>query len=164
MFDVKDLQFVRLTDDKPAFIKPSIINLVPRQLWEQIEDLDRNSIDLIYQSSFLFDPLNWFVVMHDKEHKVQGFFWAIVCPLERRIVLYAVSISRNYQKYKTELNKLIVDYLFNLPVKPEYKQLIIAETTKAKALEAHGWMRSKRILMEYRNVVAESTTTIPTDK
>ena len=165
MPEIKDLQFIRLTDDKPAWVKPSLINLVPRYLFEQIDILDKDGIDLIYQSSFLCDPLTWFVVMHDQERKPQGFFWAIVCPVEKRIVLYGVSLSKQYQKFKTELNKRIIDYLFSLPINDIYKQTIICEISKAKALEAYGWKRSKRVLMEWtNNVLAESTITVPEDK
>lgn len=165
MPEIKDLQFIRLTDDKPAWVKPSLINLVPRYLFDQIDILDKDGIDLIYHSSFLCDPLNWFVVMHDEQRKPQGFFWAIICPVEKRIVLYAVSINRNYQKFKTELNKRVIDYLYNLPVNDVYKKTIICEVSKSKALEAYGWVRSKRTLMEWTNhVLAESTTAISEDK
>ena len=159
MSDINELNFIRIT-------VPDMFRIIPRYLFEQIEGLDGDGIDLIYKGHFVLDPLNFFVVMSNQEDKntIKGFFWAIVSVLEKRIVLYAVSVDKQYQKFKTELNKRVIDYLFNLPVKVEYKQIIICETARPKALEAYGWSKSKRILMEYNNVLAESTTSVPGDE
>lgn len=160
-----ELKFVRVID-------PNVFMLIPRYLFEQIKEFDKESIDNLYRfgSSIVTVSIqgpngeiirmpNEFVhiiVMADNEGIMKGFVWAEIDAIERHIFVQAISVDKKYQSQNGEIENKITDYLFKLTERRELKNLnirkkIVMATIHEKAFEKYGWKRCKRILMEKEN-------------
>jgi len=167
MPDISELQFTRIVD----------IQLIPRELFEQVDGLDENAIDLIYslgagiftipapslyeKGKFvkILSPFVWLVVLQDAEHKIKGFLWAEINVFEKHIFIQMCSIDKKYQSASNVVSKEITNYLFNLPIDKKYKSKIVMATAHPKVFERYGWKKRKRVLMEIENAVSENTET-----
>lgn len=162
MPEIDDLQFVRVVD-------PAVFAVIPRSLFEQIKELDDQAIDAIYANAMSimtipvvneqglpigrFPKQNvWIAILHDVAHQIKGFLWFDIDVIERLIFVKAASIDKEYQSNNGEVAKCFRDYLMNLPT--PFKKIMWATATP-KAYEKHGWVRSKRVLMETQNEVTK---------
>jgi hypothetical protein len=175
MSDVSELTFTRVID-------PFVFNLIPRHLFEQIDELDKEGIDnmiscgssIITSSVFndkgallrIPNPLVHIVVMTDTENKIRGFFWAKIDVIEKQIFIYASSVDKKYQSNSSAVSDAVIKYLFDLPVDKSFKRKVVSVTTRPKAFERYGWVRSKQVLMEKENkdVLEDTTTSVPATK
>jgi hypothetical protein len=94
--------------------------LVPPYLVEQIEGRDYAVADL-YQMAPQFMAGNNCIlgVFVDHEHKIQGFMWAGVNPLSKRLIVHALSVDPAYQRRgivaeaKAIIDKITADLKLN---------------------------------------------------
>ena len=155
----KSLQFCRLVD-------PKVFRLIPRELFEQIEELAPGAVDRLIDCGartlniiktddgflvFVPNPLVHIAVLHDDQNKMHGFLWAEFDLVEEIIFVQAASVR---QQYQGDFRKRMVEYLFglngdNIPQgwAPETKIIRMA-TMRPKPYERSGWKRSERTLME----------------
>jgi hypothetical protein len=154
---IDELKFQRVVD-------PAIIQVIPHRLFEQIKELDKDKIDMLYacandiltlpavnnlgQLVRVANPVIWFAVLHDIAHVIKGFLWVEIDVIEEHLYIQAFSVDKKYQTKDGAVNKKLIDYLFNLPIPDKLKQKIKMATINPKAAEKWGWKRSKNALME----------------
>lgn len=156
MSKISDLKFTRITD-------PDMFQLVPRYLFEQIDGLDKEAIDLIYNMGAsvltiplirekrlvrIANPFVWIVVLSNSDHKIKGFLWFDINVIEKHIFIKIFSVDKEYQSTSNAVSKELTDYIFSLPIDEKYKGRILAQNAHPKAAERHGWKRSKNVLIE----------------
>jgi hypothetical protein len=161
--DANDLTFVRI-------ISPETFKLIPRYLFEQIEDLGpaKNWIDDIYaygasilmvpnkSGQWVFNPVIFIVVMVDKENIIKGFFWAEIDLIEKHIIVRALSLSKEYQSPNGAVENKVMDYIFSIPDSPMFQNTGLSKkavmlTSRPKAYERFRFKRSKKIYMEIKD-------------
>lgn len=158
---IDELTFQRVVD-------PAIVQIIPRYLFEQLEKVSAEQVDMLYayasdmltlpavnhlgQVVRVANPLIWFAVLHDVAHQIKGFLWVKINIIGKHLYVQAFSVDKEYQDSKGSINKKMLDYLFGLPIPDEFKQKVTMEVTRPKAAEKRGWERSKRVLMEVNNV------------
>lgn len=130
------LKFLRIYD----------FGLVPRHLVEQVEPKDCDP-DALYalSSAICADPRTILGVFADREAIVQGFLWATLNPLDRRIHVQMLSVDENFQ------GRGIVREARGIleKVKRETGALgMIFRTVRPELFEGLGFVRSETIIME----------------
>ena len=100
------MNFIRITD-------PNYVQLIPRRLFEQIKELDSETIDRIYYyaSSILTqvvpnelgqlvrqpNPLVWLAAITDDNRKQVGFLWLDFDLIEESIYVQYLSVDKKFQ-------------------------------------------------------------------
>lgn len=157
--DIKDLQFVRA-------MHPNTFKIIPRELFEQIKELDEEAIDAIYanaESIMSIPVVNekgvkvgtlpkvnvWIALLYDITHNTQGLLWCEFDFIERRIFVQACSLDKEYQSKDGAFIKKVVEYIRTLPVAEKLKGNIQFATLRPKAFERLGFKRSLKVLMQY---------------
>lgn len=151
MPDIDELKFVRTF----GFTYP--YGHIPRELFEQIKEMDAARIDRIYKLGALIggNPLTLLYVLVDEVNEIKGVLWAEINPIDAIIFIRLLSVDREYQKLngglrksRSELLNKVKDFLFSLETGPELKKEIHFLTMRPGAFEKVGVKRSKRIRME----------------
>jgi len=142
--NVKDLTFIRTFD----------FRYIPRALFEQVEETDTAMIDRIYGFGSLFggSPFTLLYVLIDQINKIKGVLWAEIDPIDAIIFVRLLSLDKEYQSPSGQILNKAKDFLLNLPTGPELKKEIHFFTTRPDAYKKVGAKRSKRIIMECKNV------------
>lgn len=164
MPDIKELRIIRIID-------PNILGMLPplRRLLKQVDGYDDRKIDTLIAcgSSIITtiirdekgnllripNPLVHIAVLVEKDGKdkdtIQGLLWAQIDVIDCQILIRLLSIDKKYQSITaSNINKMITEYLFNLPIDDIFKKKIVAVTPHPKAYERIGWKRCKLTLME----------------
>lgn len=169
--NIDDLKFVRITD-------PQVFAIIPRSLFEQIKEINSDTIDMIYKNAadiMMVPILNdkgvivwnlpkqnvWIAVLHDISHQIKGFLWASFNSIEKCIYIQACALDKEYQLNNGAVTKKGVEYLRSLPIPDDIKANIRMATIKPKAFEKSGWKRSKKILMEFHDVDEKNEQSLP---
>ena len=141
--ELDDLEFVRTFDFRH----------IPRELFEQIEEMDPAMIDRLYTfgGQFSASPLTLLYVLVDVDYKIKGVLWANIDIIEGMFFIRLLSLNKEYQSLDGQFLSKIKDFLFNLETGPALKKKIQFLTSKPKAYEKAGCQRSKQILMEIDN-------------
>lgn len=163
---IDDLRFIRCT-------MPETFMMIPRYLFEQIEDLGSGEgrVDNIYNSGlsilmvptvtekgveWIPNPLIHIVVMYDNDHHIKGFLWAEIDLIDKCIFIHALSLDREYQSNGQDTERVVIEKTMDLADRPELKpyeiqKKIIMATSRPKPFERIGFKPSTKILMEYTN-------------
>lgn len=161
--DINDLHFVRCT-------MPETFTLIPRYLFEQINDLGygEDRVENIYKNGlsilmvptitdkgveWIPNPLIHVVIMFDAEHHIKGFLWAEVDLVDKHIFIHALSLDKEYQSNGQQTEKTLFEKVLNITDRPELKpykiqKKIVMATSRPKAYERFGFKRTKKVLME----------------
>ncbi len=167
MPDLDDLNFVRL-------VTPDAFRVIPAELFESIKEIDPATLERIYKYSveIMTVPLLssdgavagrlpncsvWIAVLVDIAHAIKGFLWIELDVVEQRTFVQAAAIAKEYQSQNGAFIKKTVDYIKSLPVPEEMTRKIELATTRPRAFEKLGWVQSKRVLMELKNVEPQDT-------
>lgn len=155
MPEIKDLTFSRLYT----------FTHIPRYLFEQVKELDAEMIERIYQFGHLFaaSPTTFLYVLIDDVNVIHGVLWATVDIIEAIIFVKLFSVDSEYQTNRGELLKTGVDFLMDQVTGGAIKKEIRFVTTKPKAYEKIGAVRSKQILMEIKNELTNNKPDSRTD-
>lgn len=145
-------------------IDPGVFQLIPRHLFEQIEDFDADTIDRLYDygSSILTqvvpneagelvripNPLVHIAVLIDSSHKIQGFLWAHIDVLDESIFIKAFSLEPKFQSANGEAMRRGRKYIDNLNIPERFKTKLKMSTKKVRAFERYGWRKSENTMME----------------
>ncbi len=136
-----DLKFVRLT-------QPEQFSLVPRYLFEQAKDSDFK-IDRLYQFGpiVLASPLTFFYVLAEKEtSKIKGLLWCEINPFNENLMVYALSVDKEYQGNGT-LDETL-NFIRTIQKKENLQKIQMATTHPKVYVEKHGWSESKKKILE----------------
>lgn len=155
MLNIDDLKFVRTY----GFTYP--YGHIPRELFEQEKEMDKDAIDRIYKFGDLFakSPLTLLYVMIDDANAIKGVLWANIDIIEAIIFIKFLSVDPEYQSVDGRLLNKVKDFLFGLKTGPALKKEIHFLTTRPVAFEEVGCKRSEKILMEITNANMESEIT-----
>lgn len=139
--DIDDLKFVRV----------GRFDYIPRYLFEQINELDSEAIDRIYQLGPMFSqsPLTLLYVLVDEVKKIKGVLWGMVDVIEGVIYVKVFSVDKEYQSPDGLIIEKAVDYILSLTEGSKLKKEIQFQTTHPNAYEKAGAKRSKYTLMEF---------------
>lgn len=166
--DIGDLAFIRIID-------PSVFADIPRYLFEQIKEMDKDMLDATYKNALnimmipilnekseivCYLPRNnvWFAVLRDESRQTKGFLWLNFNNIERYVYIKAYSLDPEYQSSGLKKGKkILLEYLRNLPIPNETKTTVRMTTTRPRIYERYGWKRSNKVLMEFRDVVHKTT-------
>lgn len=88
-----ELQFVRFT-------QPEMLSLIPKELWEQVAEVDDTLIlENVYKFGpiMLKNPFSFFYGIID-DSKIVGFFWANVDVFTNRLNVFYMSLDKKYQQ------------------------------------------------------------------
>jgi len=137
----KDLQFIRIFD----------FNLIPRALIEQIEGSSYKP-EKIYEFAVDIgtDPFTMLYCLADKDHKIRGFFWGTLNPINESLNIHMYSIEKEYQKGKT-FSKKFKEFIDKISEKSNITVYFLSSEPEAKIFERIGAKKSKFTLMEYRS-------------
>lgn len=160
MPDIKELRIIRIID-------PNIFGMLPplRRLLKQVDGYDDRKIDTLIacgssiittiirdeKGNFLRipNPLIHIATLVDENNAIQGLLWAQIDVIDRQIYIRLLSIDKKYQSITAgNINKMITEYLFNLPIDDTFKKKIVAATVHPKAYERNGWKKCRLTLME----------------
>ena len=121
-------------------------NLIPRYLFKQIKGSDID-FDVLFKlnSMITSSPLAMIYVFADKDNIIKGFMWADVQPLTNSLSVHLLSINKEY--YGTDVLKEIKKLTDEI-VKTLQMKKCTWSTTRPRAFEKAGFIRSKQILME----------------
>lgn len=139
--NIDDLKFVRTYE----------FTYIPRYLFEQINELDSEAIDRIYQLGLMFSqsPLTLLYVLVDEVQKIKGVLWGVVDVIEGVIYVKVFSVDKEYQSADSMVIKKAVDHCLSLTEGSKLKKEIRFQTTHPDAYEKVGAKRSKYTLMEF---------------
>lgn len=142
-----DLKFVLINNPGTT---PEVIDMVfqriPKELFEQVKDLDFN-IDLLRKvpSRFINNMNTRFYVLTDDKAKIKGILWAYVNVLTEKIQVNILSVDKEYQ-FGNALEKTL-EFVKSWQGKDEKLKIEII-TTRPHAYERNGWRQSKCKIME----------------
>lgn len=142
-----DLKFVLINNPGTT---PEVIDMVfqriPKELFEQVKDLDFN-IDLLRKvpSRFINNVNTRFYVLTDDKAKIKGILWAYVNVLTEKIQVNILSVDKEYQ-FGNALEKTL-EFVKSWQGKDEKLKIEII-TTRPHAYERNGWRQSKCKIME----------------
>lgn len=144
MPDIKDLKFSK---------RMYSFERIPKYLFEQVEGLDKATIDRIYQNGPLFatSPTTIIRVLLDELHVIKGVLWANFDIIENIFFIKLLTVDKEYQSPNGKLMNKAKDFLFGLGDDPDIRKEICFLTTHPKAYQRAGAKRSKRIRMEITN-------------
>jgi len=132
-----ELHFTRIFD----------FNLIPRPLIEQIPELPYTTEKLYdYAKAIGRDPFTLLYCLADKDHKIKGFFWGTICPLDESISVHLYSVEKGCQKGENFVRRCLA-FLDELTNKVDVT--VRFSTLHPKAFERAGCIRSKFTSMEY---------------
>ena len=141
-----DLKFVRINNPgTDSGIIDMVFRSIPRELFEQVKDIEIN-LDLLYQSPAMFisDLNTRFYVLVDSEEKIKGFLWAYMNVLLDAIQIQMFSLDKEYQFIDAlkETLKFIESWMGEKKVK------IQCLTSKPHPYQKLGGKISKLVLVE----------------
>lgn len=133
------LRFIRIFD----------FDLIPKTLVDQIPELPYKP-EKIYKFAKTIgtNPYTMLYCLADKEHRIKGFFWGTLNPLDESLFIHLYSVEKGCQKGENFLRR-IVDFIDELTGNVDLK--VYFSTLKPKAFERVGATRSKFTLMEYES-------------
>lgn len=142
-----DLKFVQInTPGTETWIIDQMFRSIPRELFEQIKDVDFN-IDLLYQypSKFISGVNTRFYVLVDEDEKIKGILWAFINMLTEAIDVHILSIEKEYQ-YSDAL-KVTLEFVKSWMGNNENLK-IQCITKRPNAYRRAGWKDSKSVILE----------------
>jgi len=121
--------------------------LIPRYLFHQVKggNWDFESI-LGLNDAINATPFNFLFVFVDDDNIIKGFLWGTLNPVTLVFDAFVFSVDKKYQG--GDVLECIKGFLTNLMNDLGIKQTLFS-TTRPKALEKAGFVRSKSILMEF---------------
>lgn len=140
----EDLKFVQITGSPE--ITDMVFRRIPRELFEQVKDIEFN-IDLLYQapSRFIGNANTRFYVLTDDEDVIKGILWAYINILTESIDVHILSIDKEFQ-FGDAIEKTL-EFIRSWQGKDEKLKIQII-TARPHAYEKAGFVKSKRILLE----------------
>lgn len=139
-----DLTFVRITH-------PNMWQFIPPELFRQIKEVDDETIARLecFGPMLVTSPTTLFYVLVDPEKKMQGLLWATIDIIEANVYVNAAAVTPEYQD--SGIIKRGTDFLLGLKYGPKMKRELAMTTARPAAFEKNGWVKSKRIRMEYHD-------------
>ena len=138
-----ELHFIRIFD----------FSLIPRPLIEQIPELPYTTEKLYeYAKAIGSDPFTLLYCLADKDHKIRGFWWGTMNPLDESLFIHLYSVEKGCQKEENFVRRIVkfVDEITN-----KVDVTVRFATLHPKAFERVGAVRSKLALMEYESKAIE---------
>ena len=141
----KDLKFVELAIEKPEDINSTMMlfNMIPDELFEQVKDRDFDIYRMKQMAQgLLSNKAGMFHILVDKENEIKGILWGyanILCNCIE-IVLFTVDKEYQFDNALEHALKFIKSWQRGAQIK--------ITTTRTKAYEKMGFVRSKDITME----------------
>ncbi len=137
----EDLKFVRLTN-------PELFRNIPPNLFEQMKGSTFN-VEKLYQygPNLLMSPLTFFYVLVE-DGVIKGILWAEINPLDNRLNVHTFSVDKKYQNANCHALKIALDFLRSIQKEYNLERKIEILTTRPRAYERAGWIRSEKTLME----------------
>jgi hypothetical protein len=135
-YKFNNLKFIRIFD----------LNLIPRDLIEQVKNTELNT-DLLYQigDNVTSSPFTLLYAISNEESGVVGVLWASVAVIEDTLWGQMASVRKEYQD--GTIIPAMMDFLQKIRGELGLGHLKCI-TTRPRALERYGWKRSKNIIME----------------
>lgn len=131
---------------------------IPKVLVEQVRDKDFTVEDFYkYQEMVclqngnegpVLNPLNHLYVLVNDENLTKGFVWFIVDPLTKDLVINTVSVDKEYWNNGKAIKKGL-EFIKGIRDKAKLNKIYWI-TNHPKHAERYGCVKSKSILMEYK--------------
>lgn len=136
----EELEFVRI-------IQPDFLKVVPRHLFEQIEETDPAMIDRIiaFGQAALASPTTLMYGLIDATRGIKGFLWAYVDVVGGVLFVKVFTVDKEYQGGAI---KGLLDFLKE-QVKGSQIKRIECFSTKPESYRRVGIVKSKQIHLEY---------------
>ena len=145
----EDLQFVRLT-------QPDQFNLIPRELFEQVETKDP---DVIVDNLYKFGPqqllsnMNFIYVMVDDKSKIKGILWAGVNDFTNNLEVSVWSVDKEYQN--SGAGKTSLEFLQDIQKKHKLNKIRFMTTRGKNYIDKYKRVYKKQGLKESDVVILE---------
>lgn len=143
----EDLKFVNINNPGTSSeITDMVFRRIPRELFEQVKDIEFN-IDLLYKmpSKFISNINTRFYVLTNDEDKIKGILWAYINVLTESIDVHILSVDKEYQ-FGDAIEKTL-EFVRSWQGENENLKIQII-TSRPHAYEKSGFVKSERILLE----------------
>lgn len=134
--DIDELKWIRISDWNlvPGYLVKQVkgMDFPPERLYAFGEDIARNPFTLLF-------------VLADEHHRIQGFLWGSVNPLDQSIMGHIFSLDKEYQDRGKPIQvaiKKLEEFGRNLGF-----ERVKWQTTRPKAFERLGFERAEQVLM-----------------
>jgi len=130
-----------------SFKRVFAFELIPRYLFTQIKGSEWD-IEFLYNYGGLLgkSPLTLLYVLVNEDYQIKGVLWGAIDPLNKAIVVYTLSVDREYQDRGGPL--LYAGEFLETIKKEANMGKIVWPAIRPRAFERLGAKKSKVILME----------------
>ena len=148
---IVEKKIVKLKKKGPRFtdlkgIRIFDFNLIPKYLLEQVKGSDINwDTVLKLNNDINSNPLTILYVWADDKNIIKGFLWGELALISERLVMIVLSVDKKYQH--SDINKVLQELMREICGSLNIKSCIWC-TTRPRAFERVGYIKSKRVLME----------------
>lgn len=121
--------------------------IIPRYLFEQVKGGNWNFENILgLNDAINATPFNFLFVFVDEENIIKGFLWGALNPVTLVFDAFIYSVDKKYQQGDALecIKGFLTNFMNDLGIK--HTQFT---TTRPKALEKAGFVRSKLTLMEF---------------